>query len=276
MREKPEDVAGRTESGMRLYPRADQVQAEIQELLSNGVVSFPTFEDRFGTPRDLLIRLYAHAQQRGFSVHRRSGSDLTNQFRVSCHRSHKGYENKVGGTCPFKVTATEGNDGVWRLLRVEAHNHEVKEPIINQIGMSQSDSQSSKGARLPRKRRRQSSSPSPPPSLSARPDTFPVPSYPYRPRLNATRPPARRLKPSTPSSNPSDLSLLVKSFLPPSSPRLSATLYTLKSLGISNVEMLTSMLSMGKDGFERFVGKIEGVETRRLLKSMADDLRGTL
>ncbi|GAA5953969.1 hypothetical protein JCM3765_000711 [Sporobolomyces pararoseus] len=277
LREDTKGLARERRNTARQYPRASEVQNEINQLLSSGVVPFPTFEDQFNSPRELLIRLYAHAQQRGFSVHRRSESSLMNRLRISCHRSNKSYENTAGGTCPFKLTAKEGKDGIWRVLRVEAHNHEIMEPVIKKVEISQTDSHDF-GKALPslspRKRLRQSSSPSPP--LPNHDNIFPTPSNPYRARLNAKRPPPCHSQPSTSSSDSSQFSLLVKSFLPPSSPQLSNLITMFTLLGISDVGTLTSILMMEKRIFEKFVRKVEDVETRQLLEVMERDLKGCL
>ncbi|GAA5980847.1 hypothetical protein JCM5350_003729 [Sporobolomyces pararoseus] len=274
------DIRGRTTSGLRQYPRADEVQAEIQEFLSNGIVSFPAFEDRFTTSWELLVRLYAHAQQRGFSVHRRSGSDLTNQFWVSCNRSYNSYKNKIGGTCPFKVIAKEGNDGTWRITHVEAHNHEIKEPSIEQIQVSQAGSQHLNGSSLtpPRKRPRRNSSPPPFPSASSASieplplqDNFLTPALPLRLLSNTNR--SHSLSKSTKSTfDSTSLFFLVQSFSPTRT-QASTFLASLTAVGISDVETLSSILKLETTNFRRFLSGIEGKETRDLIEEMAKELR---
>ncbi|GAA5991953.1 hypothetical protein JCM5350_001317 [Sporobolomyces pararoseus] len=274
-------VAGRRQKEAMLqkkrFPAARDCKIEISRLLFRGPVNLPTPDDVFDTSRKLFVHLYAYAEQRGFSIYRRSPIEEKSWIRVTCYRSHSRWSESKNGKCGFAIEGRKMEDGKWRVDRVNTeHNHSIKDGDSDRDSEEESSSSSGEETqerqpRTSRKLLRQNSAPSPSASLHARPDTFVVPSRPYRPRLNAKRPPTRRLKPSTPSSNPSDLSLLVKSFLPPSSPRLSATLLSLNTLGISNVETLTSILMMGKSRFTRFVGKIGVSETRHLLVAIKKD-----
>ncbi|GAA5954032.1 hypothetical protein JCM3765_000728 [Sporobolomyces pararoseus] len=275
---------GEEKSGLlqkQQFPAARDCMKEIRQLLSHGSVNLPAQDDVFDTSRKLLVHLYAYAEQQDFSIYRRSPLESGTWFKVVCSRGHSRWKYTKNGRCDFAIEGSKMNDGKWRIARLDKeHNHSIRGDETNDSEEGSSSSSSEEEIQIGRprtsrkRRRRQSSSPLPP--LRKHDEAFRIPSHPYRPRLNANRPPPRHFQPSTSASNSSQLSPLVKSFLPPSSPRVPMILLTLKSLGIVNVETLTSILKMESSRFDRFVREIGDAETEQLLKAMATDLRRAL
>jgi len=247
--------------------------------MQSTIVNFPLPHEEFDDSRTLFIRLYSYARQRGFTVHRRSAIEYLNWFKMSCCRSSRKSRGQSSGKCQFEIVGKMDGDGQWEVEQVGEHNHRIKEPTVDltRQGHHASGRSHHKAQSRPRKRSR-NTSPSPPISRTAQEideDHFMVPSGSYHTRNDRPAHSSRRIQPPPPVP-PTELSSILRSFLPPSSSQLSLSLTVLASLGIDNIDTLTSILLMEEKVFGKELSEIEDDGTRDLLVTMATDLKSAL
>ncbi|BGP46248.1 hypothetical protein JCM10450v2_002088 [Rhodotorula kratochvilovae] len=108
------------------YPSATQVETQVKQLLDAGDVTFPSSGDTFASASALLTRLYAYAQQRGFTLYRQSDAAALRTLRVQCSRGHRRRASSAEGCCSVKITGKEVRDGLWRVTASQlSHNHAI-------------------------------------------------------------------------------------------------------------------------------------------------------
>ncbi|GAA6001280.1 hypothetical protein JCM10207_007499 [Rhodosporidiobolus poonsookiae] len=119
--EQKEKEEKRTEPTL---PSAWDVRDEVAQLRSSGSVPLPSPAESFSSARDLLIRLHAHAQQRSFTIYRRSAPNASKLFLV-CWRYNSRFKNVGNGCCKYSITAHK-KGGTWRVTDTNLeHNHSL-------------------------------------------------------------------------------------------------------------------------------------------------------
>ncbi|GAA5953965.1 hypothetical protein JCM3765_000710 [Sporobolomyces pararoseus] len=260
-----------------IFPNARSVQKEIDCLIAAGSVDCPDLLETFDSARQLLVRVYAYAQQHQFRLNRESKHDELNRLEVRCTRYRpRSKKARNPSRCPCKILAYRDEAERWRIKTiVKEHNH----PTLDN-SLPEKRIEVDRLVSVPRKRPGQNP-PSPPPPSSPSPSAritptsldcnFLTPALPPRPLSIASR--RQLLSNSTKSTfDSTSFSSLVQSFSP-SPTQTSTFLATLSALGISDVETLSSILKLETTNFQRFLSGIGEKRTRDLIEEMARELK---
>ncbi|GAA5980787.1 hypothetical protein JCM5350_003708 [Sporobolomyces pararoseus] len=252
-------------------------------MKKKGPVSLPSSSQSFDSVKDLLVLLFSHAQQQGFSIHRRSDLDDTSRLRLRCSRNRTRYEDR----CHYRLNASRDNlDGKWRLLEiVGTHNHgptRSDHPQRTRTSSSRLKAPPSSTKRRKRSISQVSQSDSGTSESSSSSSTSQLRTSPPIPRIgdlssstSLHHPQVISILPSPSSASyPSNLVSFLKSFdSDPSYSTLNDTLSDLRTAGVDSLEVLTMVLYLRQETFGRFVNSIQGEETRIKLQKMVDELR---
>ncbi|BGO89863.1 hypothetical protein NBRC10512v2_001822 [Rhodotorula toruloides] len=123
-----DEAASTSTSTQKRFPSAQDVAKEVSKLVKAGPAAFPSANQSFSRARELLIHLYAFAQSRGFTVHRKSDVSDKQHLRLICAHGHHRYAGTRQGQCRVGIIADAGSDGLWRITSSELkHNHEIDE-----------------------------------------------------------------------------------------------------------------------------------------------------
>lgn len=138
--------------GMERFPTASEVLSAVAELIvslpsflfgnissslirraqktSEPQVSLPLPDERFTSTRELLIRLYAFAQQNGFRLNykgpsrRRKWPTIKTTY-LRCSNYNK--KDSAGRRCPYQIQIELAKDQRWKIRPVTTqHNHSTK------------------------------------------------------------------------------------------------------------------------------------------------------
>ncbi|BGO89838.1 hypothetical protein NBRC10512_005607 [Rhodotorula toruloides] len=114
------------------YPSAAAVSKEVLKLVKTGPVAFPSHQT-FSNARQLLVHLYAFAQVRGFTIHRKSDASDKQHLRLICAKGHHRYAQTKQGKCKVCIIADQDQKGDWRITSSElVHNHEIDEVAVDE------------------------------------------------------------------------------------------------------------------------------------------------
>ncbi|GAA5903982.1 uncharacterized protein JCM6883_002046 [Sporobolomyces salmoneus] len=249
-----------------LFPTARDLRLEAARLNVRGPTSLPSSNQRFDTARDLLVVLYAYAQERGFALYRYSPYTQLDHLTMICNQYYCRNPSAGEARCLFKIHCkTSSRDGKWRFLKTEgSHNHRTT-AVLSADSHSRQDAASSSSALRPSS---QSSTPS---SLPPRSNATVKP----RPSSTLSRSSSTLSRSSSTLSRfPSDLVSFLRSF--ESSPSaLNDTLTALDEAGVTRLDDLVLLLSMSQESLERFAGHFEA-KVGLKLRIMASELRSEL
>jgi len=193
---------------VRPFSRCSSLLATRSDLLAprpqNGTVDFPDFTDTFASASALLALLYAYAQQRHFSLYRRSDASSSSRIRLRCWRSHHRYAAQPGGCCPVSIIATLVDDvDRWSVDEaVLEHNHQLSYELRPLTGPERARERAQERAH--KRARRATASSSPPLVQQPRASTSAWSAAHEPPRLAAAVEPHYLDRPERHSSPPCD------------------------------------------------------------------------
>ncbi|GAA5857322.1 hypothetical protein JCM5353_002399 [Sporobolomyces roseus] len=256
-------------------PSARDVKMEIDELKSKGPVHLPSPGTPFDTLRELLIVLFAHSEQRNYSLTRREpGKRETIRKTLFMHCSRRNGRFKDAsdaGLCTFEIYGSKLDDGKWRFDKVIGfHNHPVLVPSVDDDEMAPVDGQGISQAKSDPSDDKLFALPTPRGRFAS---TSTLPSL--APGSNMAPPPLPRKAPSftsTLQSSPQDLISFLRAFDFPE-PDLAHTLSILRLSGIDSLDTLISVLAMEEENLTKFLGMLSDETVGKKIVEMAEDLR---
>ncbi|GAA5926702.1 hypothetical protein JCM10213_002428 [Rhodosporidiobolus nylandii] len=240
------------------YPSAWALRSEVTAVAQAGPVALPACTTTFSSARALLVHLHAFAQQRHFTLYRKSRANDSNRLNLVCTRNHSRCDEAENGRCSCSIEAKKAADGSWRVIRSTlTHNHPLDGSATGEAPKRAQGSKKTK--------------PAPPSSSSDADDeaaSFPEagPSLHKKPRFDA---PAPSFAPPTHSdtsarheqSFPSELLAFLTSFLPAHAEHVLRHLCTiLLFAGVTSVEDLALLVVETNEGSQKHL--IEELEKK--------------
>ncbi|GAA5931599.1 uncharacterized protein JCM15063_001513 [Sporobolomyces koalae] len=124
---------GSCDKNRAFYPSLREVQDQVKELChTDPEPALPSTTERFDSATSLLVRVYAHAESRGFNIYRYSPFEIKTSVKMICRRGHSRWAQTPEGRCNYAIRAAKTDTGQWQFVAVDGqHNHEPQESIFS-------------------------------------------------------------------------------------------------------------------------------------------------